>query len=134
MCIVVRLVRSLLVLRCCSFLSGHQLILCAVAAGTAETVPSYQAGWQRCLALFSIHLGIVPSSARQPLGRFVPPPAASRWGESSSSARQPLGRVVPHPPVGVLPAPSQALGRLTDRCVVIVSPSSSRRGRICLLP
>ena len=56
MCIVVRLARSLLVLCCCSFLSGHRLlILCAAVAGTSESVPSYQAGWQRCLALFSIH-------------------------------------------------------------------------------
>ena len=44
-CIVVRLARSLLVvLRCCSFLSGHRLIFCAVVAGTGELVPSYQAG------------------------------------------------------------------------------------------
>ena len=34
-------------------LSGRQLILCAVVAGTAESVPSYQAGWQRCLAVFA---------------------------------------------------------------------------------
>ena len=35
---------SLLMLCYCSFLSGRQLILCAVVAGTTESVPSYQAG------------------------------------------------------------------------------------------
>ena len=28
-------------------------ILCAVVAETAELVPSYEAGWQHCLAVFS---------------------------------------------------------------------------------
>ena len=53
---------------------------------------------------------------------LFPPPPASRWGD-----------FVPHPPVGVLPAPSQTLGCLTDRCVVVFARSRSRRVRVCLL-
>ena len=98
MCIVVRLARNLLVLYCCSFLSGHRLILCAVVAGTAESVPSYHASWMAVLLGSVLDPLLLPCSSRRPLG-IVP-----------SSARQPLGRFVPHPPVGVLPAPSQALG------------------------
>ena len=47
-------------------------ILYAVVAETAESVPSYEAGWQGCLAVFPLllPLGIVPSSARQLLGRL----------------------------------------------------------------
>ena len=36
--------RFLMFLWCCSFLSGQWLILCPAVAGTAEPVPSYQAG------------------------------------------------------------------------------------------
>ena len=43
---------------------------------------------------------------------MFPPPPASRWVD-----------FVPHPPVGVLTALSQALGCLTDWCVV-VAPST----------
>ena len=46
----VRVVRHLL---CCSFLSGHGLILCAAVVRTAESVPSYQAGWKHCLVVLS---------------------------------------------------------------------------------
>ena len=45
-----KLATSLVSLWCCSFLSGHQLILWAAVAGTAEPAPSCQAGWQHCLS------------------------------------------------------------------------------------
>ena len=56
-------------------------------------------------------LGIVPSSAHQPLRRFVP-----------------------HPPVRVLPASSQDLGRQTDQCVAVVTLSSVAEDALTLFP
>ena len=51
------------------------------------------------VALFSSSHTSSSVVCRRPLGTILP-----------SSAHQPLGRRVPLPPVGVLPAPSQALG------------------------
>ena len=51
------------------------------------------------VALFSCSRHSSSVVGRRPLGMILP-----------SSAHQPLGRRVPLPPVGVLPAPSQALG------------------------
>ena len=45
--------KSLVVLVLLLLLEWTRLILCAAVAGTAESVPSYQAGWQHCLVVFS---------------------------------------------------------------------------------
>ena len=86
------------------------LCCCGRDCGISSILPS----WMAALLGSVFDPLLLPCSSRRPLG-IVP-----------SSARQPLGRFVPHLLVGVLPAPSQALGRLTDRCVVVVFPSSSR--------
>ena len=85
--------------------------------------------WQGLLNQF--HLTKLDGSAAWMCSRSTSAASSSRrpLGIVPSSARQPLGRFVSHPHVGVLSAPSQALGHLTDRCVVVVLPSSSRRGR-----
>ena len=95
---IIWLVRSFLMfLWCSSFLSGHWLILLAAVVGTAEPVPSYQAGLQHCLGSTSVTMCVVV--------------AGGCWGLMiPSSARQLLGRHVLHLPVGVLPAPSHDFG------------------------
>ena len=102
---IIWLVKSFLMfLWRCSFLSGHWLILCAAVVGTAEPVPSYQAGWHHCFGSISVAMYVVVV-------------ARGRWGLMiPSSTHQPLRRRVPYLPVGVLPAPSQAFG-LIDRPV-----------------
>ena len=68
--------------------------------GTADSVPSYQAGWQRCLAVFSTSAACsnrrplwIASSAHQPLWRFRPSFACQ------SPARSVLGLRLPDTPV-----------------------------------
>ena len=46
-----RLLRCLLC--CCSFLSGHRLVLCTAVVGAAESVPFYQAQWKHYLCVLS---------------------------------------------------------------------------------
>ena len=53
-------------------------------------------------------------------------------GDRSLLRPSTVGRFVPHLPVGVLPVLRQALGRLTDQCVVVVGPCRDQRGRVCL--
>ena len=76
-------------------------------AGARDYLPSWMAEMLGCVFHFCCH---VVAGGR--CGLFPPPPA-SRWVD-----------FVLHPPVGVLPALSQALGCLTDRCVVVAEYAS----------